>query len=150
MVRLSQLLITLIVFFGSVSITLGDKAHQVTFDDYIVHYNAFSSEFLNPTIARAVGVKQSGSRAVLTLAVKKKLPGQRPQSVAADIRVNAFNLVGQNQSLNLREIRDRGEIYYISDFNFVNSERMRFNITVRPEGDALSRDISFTQRLFRN
>ncbi len=115
--------------------------------DYIVHYNAISTESLPPSVATAYGITRSKNRGLLNISVLKK--GGDFQGVHAKIEVNATNLTGQLRTIDLRKIEEKQAIYYISDFSVADQETLDFSIKVTPEENQTAH-IKFRQQFFSN
>ncbi len=121
-------------------------ANQVKFKDYTIHFNAFPSEHLQPNIAKSVGIERDSSHAVVTVVINKNGESLTPESVKGIVAGNAFNLTGMMRTMKLREVNDRGAIYYISDFGVRNGERLTFNMSVRPEGELQKKEFKFDKQ----
>jgi hypothetical protein len=124
---------------------MAQNENEVSFANYTVHYNAFPSEFLEPKISKAVGLKRSASRGVITLAVKKR-DGNTSRSVKADIKGTATNLIGQIRRLDMIEVRDGDVVYYVGDFAIARDERLTFKLSVHPDGDTRREEFTFTHQ----
>jgi len=70
--------------------------------------------------------------------------------VTAVISGGKRNLLGQTSNIEFREIQEGNAIYYIGEFEFSNAERVRFNITVRPEMAGPSHKISWETQMYNN
>lgn len=119
------------------------------FGDYIVHFHAQSTTLLTPEIARAAGIRRSGSRAMLNVAVLRR-DENAELPVSAELRVAASNLLGQQKALELREVRDGAAIYYIGEMSVANEEIINFNVSVRPEGADVRHEFRFQQQFYRD
>jgi hypothetical protein len=115
--------------------------------DYIVHYNALSTESLPPTVARAYGITRSKNRGLLNVSVLKK--GGLFEGVNADIDATATNLTGQLRSIDLRRVQDQNAVYYLADFSVTDRETLDFSLMVTtPDGARGS--IKFRQQFYSN
>ena len=90
--------------------------------DYVVHFNALSTESLPPAVARAYGITRSKNKGLLNISVLRK--GGNFEGVEADIEVSATNLTGQLREINLRKIQEQNAIYYISEFSVADQETL--------------------------
>ena len=118
------------------------------FGDYVVHFNALTTDILQPKVATEYGIKRSGSHAMLNVVVLRKVLGATGQPVTATVTGIATTLNGQQRNLNLREIREPNAIYYIADFGIGNEEILTFMLDVRPEGETNSFKVQFRQQFF--
>jgi hypothetical protein len=122
------------------------QAEQSTdLGDAVVHYNAVRTDFFDPQIAKAYGIKRSKNRALLTITVLKKRMGLAAQPARAQVSAKAVNLSNQVKNLDMREITEGGAIYYIAEFPITHKETLDFIVQVTPEGGN-SQTIHFRQR----
>jgi len=136
----------LIVFTFNCPLLLAADENQVNFKDYTIHFNAFPSEHLQPNIAKAVGIERDSSRAVVTVVINKNDDLLKQKSVKANVNGNAFNLSGMMRRMKLREVNDRGAIYYISDFGVRDGERLTFAMSVKPDGETQKKEFKFNKK----
>jgi hypothetical protein len=130
-------------------IAAGAMAEQsVSFGDYTVHYSAFSTQDLSEEVARAYQIQRSTKRALLNVSVLKKLMGTTGQPVRARVKAIATNLHGQTQTIEMRELNDRGAIYYIGEFPVSNAETLKFNLEIDAEGEPAPFATAFDQEFF--
>jgi len=118
------------------------------FGEYVVHYNALTTDMLPPKVAHEYGIKRSRSRAMLNIVVLKKVLGATAQPVSARIEGKAVSLTGVSVPLSFREIREPNAIYYIAEFKVHNEERLRFEITAQPEGEKEALKVVFSKQFF--
>jgi len=117
---------------------------------YTIHHNAITTDMLSPEIAREYGLIRSRNRAMLNISVIKDVPDSTGQPVKADVRASTTNIIGQQRTLRLREIKEGDAIYYIADFLVRNEEKLNFHIDVKPEGMATFIPATFTQEFYTN
>jgi hypothetical protein len=118
------------------------------FGDYIVHYNAFNSDTLQPSMAEAYHIVRSKNRGIVTIAVMKKDVSPVGKPVRANISLNASNLTGQFRSFKTREINEGSSIYYVSEFHVAHEEMLDFTLQVLPEGETQSFTVKFRQKFY--
>ena len=116
------------------------------FGDYVVHYNAVTTDFLTPQVARAYGIRRSRSRALLTVSVMRRGLAGATMPVAAQVQAQAVNLSGQLRRIQLREVREENAIYHLGEFRLSGSETLDFTVEVRPEGADRPLIVRFRQR----
>jgi hypothetical protein len=110
---------------------------------YNVHYVAFASTFLSPSMAKKYNVVRGRNRALINISVlnKDNVP------VRAKLKGTVKNLPGQILTLNFEEVIEGDAIYYLAQTRFSDQELMRFNINfVGPDG--LSNELKFDQKLY--
>ncbi len=145
MFNLFRLVVLIVTVYLSPQL-LAAESNQINYKDYTIHYNAFPSDHLQPNVAKAVGIKRDPKRAVVTVVINRNKAGDAPESVKANVNGNAFNLTGMMRRMKLRELKDRGAVYYISDFGVRNGERLTFALSVKPEGETQEKEFKFTKQ----
>ena len=142
--KLTLLSATLAFLMVSFSI----RAEQFeTFGDYTIHYNALTTDVLQPAVAKAYGIKRSRSRVLLNVSVLKDVLGTASRPVTADVRARAINLNNQLKSISMRKA-DGGGIYYLGEVTVDHGETLSFIIDVSPEDTGKTHMIKFDQRFF--
>lgn len=124
---------------------LAQKATE--FDDYIVHYSAFTADILSPEVARNYDIQRSPSRGVLNVVVMHKEDG-KTKAVKAGIKASAVNLNQQLKRFKMREVVEGDAIYYLADFQVADKEVLDFTITATPQGSSRPLEIKFRQQFF--
>ena len=139
-------LITLTAALSSFSAN-AQQAQQ--FEDDTVHYNALNSSLISPQVAKAYGIKRSGSRALINVTVMKNTENQPPKAVKAMVSATGRDLLGQTRSIQMREILEGGDaIYYIGEMPVRNMETFDFTIKVTPEGRSQPFEVKFRQQFY--
>ncbi len=116
--------------------------------DFVVHFNAQSTDQLPPEVARAYNIVRSKNRAMLNVSIIRKSDNS---PVAGDVTVQTVNLTGQLKSVTMRKIEEPGDVvavYYIGETPVANRETLVFDITVRPDGTTRSSDVRFKREFF--
>jgi len=128
------------------SAEIGPKSQ--TFGDYTVHYNAFTSDSLQPSMAKAYGITRSKNRGLVSISILKKSLSPLGKPVKAKVSAEANNLTGQWKSIPIREINDGGAVYYISEFRVAHKEVLTFKITAVPEDSDQELQVKFQQQFY--
>jgi hypothetical protein len=76
------------------------------FGDYVLHFNAISTDKLTPEVARAYDITRSKNRAMLNVSIIRKVEGTMGEAVGGSVSASANNLTGQTKNLVLRQIQD--------------------------------------------
>ncbi|MGD8643200.1 MAG: DUF4426 domain-containing protein [Chromatiales bacterium] len=118
------------------------------FGDYVVHYNALTTDFLTPQVAKHYGISRSKNRGMLNVSVLSKSMGVPNRSVKAEVSAEAKNLNAQVKPMNLREISEGNAVYYIAEFPISDRETLDFKIDVTPEGGGGPMSVSFRQQFY--
>lgn len=119
-----------------------------SFGDYTVHYNALTTDLIDPAVARAYGIVRSKSRALINVAVLRKVMGTSGQPVRATVEASATNLSSQLKSVDMRELNEGGAIYYIGELPVAHDETLDIRIVVTPEGSELKHTTTFRQEFY--
>jgi hypothetical protein len=146
---MKQFLISLLLL-ATLSFSLSSEAQQSQdFGEYVVHYNALNTNLIPPQVAQGYGIRRSSSRALLNVAVLKKVMDTPGTPVGALVTANGTNLTGQRRDIEIRKIEDpEGAIYYIGEFPVHHLETYRFNIQVTVEGEEEPLVVKFKQQFF--
>ncbi len=119
-----------------------------SFGDFTVHYNAFTTDALQPQLARAYGIKRSKSRVLLNVSVLKRVLGTTGRPVTADVSARAINLNNQLKTITMRKVDENGGIYYLGELTVDHGETLTFILEVSPEDAGETHTIEFQQRFF--
>lgn len=118
------------------------------FGDYTVHYSAFTTDNLTPSVARAYNIPRSKNRALLNISVLKKTADGPSKPSRARIKGTTTNLSQQLRELSLREISEKGAIYYIAETPVDNAETLKYNLEITPEGETITYKFSFQEQFY--
>lgn len=139
----------LLFFAGLLALTTISKAEQSQdFGDYVVHFNAITTNNLPPQAASAYNIQRSANKALLNITVLKKVMGAPGTPVEADVRAEAVNLTNQHHVLSMREVKEQNAIYYLGMLNVDDEETYDFTVTVSPEGVPQKFVVKFRQQFF--
>jgi hypothetical protein len=113
------------------------------FDDYLVHYNALSTDLLPAEVAAQYKLARSSKQGLINIAVQKA--GTEPVPVAAEIRGTVANLAGQRSDIAVREIRETDAIYYLAEFPVRGTDTLSFDLRITPAGGARAYTLKFSK-----
>lgn len=125
---------------------LAQNEYEISFGNYIVNYNTFPTTFLEPAIAKAVGIKRDAAHGAMTIAIRRKTEGIELIPIKAEVTASATNLIGQLRKLEFKEVKDAKALYYIADFTVARNEALTFTVTLVPEGEAQRHEFKFTRQ----
>jgi len=114
----------------------------------IACFNALTTDFLEPEIARANNITRSKSRAMVNVAIHKKNSDGSKTPVSASLNDKVTNLTGQLKNVDWRKINEGTAIYYIGLINVANGETLIFDLEPVPEGQDESIAVRFQHRFF--
>ncbi|KTC63051.1 homoserine acetyltransferase, partial [Pseudomonas fluorescens ABAC62] len=106
-----------------------------------VHYNTFTSSFLQPETAQAAGIVRSKEKGLINVTVIK---GVTP--VAAQVTGTIKDLGGKSEILTFKQINEKGGISYLAPYSVTQREYKTFTINVETGGKA--HGFQFNQELF--
>jgi len=124
------------------------SAAEKQFGDYIVHYNAFASDFLSPEIASAYGITRSRNVALLNVTILKRSSQGERTPIDATLEASAVNLLKKNKPIKLRRIAEDGAIYHIAEFDIVDRETLNFTVIAHDQNNQIG-TIKFRQQFFK-
>ncbi len=133
----------------SLSFSLNANAQNILENDqYVVHYNAFNSTFIDPIAAKQNKLVRSKYTAMLNIAVHKKLGDKTTKAISSILTGSVENLVGQQQTLTFVKIKEGDAIYYIASFKFVDQEQMNFSVDVQPDPNKAPIKLTLSQKFY--
>jgi len=133
----------------SLAMPLTAQAEQSKmFGNYTVHYSAFTTDNLTPSIARAYNIPRSKKRALLNISVLKKTPDGSSKPSRASVKGTTTSLSHQLRELSPREISEKGTIYYIAETPVDNAETLNYDLEITPEGETTTYKLSFHEQFF--
>lgn len=142
----------LLVLAGCLALTgnsaIAESAKE--FGDYVVHFNAFRSDTLSADIAKKYDLTRRNNRAIINIAVLKKVMATTGKPTAAKVSGHVSNLTGQMKNLGFREIREGNAIYYLAETKFTDGEFLKFELKIIPEGQTQPMRLKFDKRFFTN
>lgn len=115
------------------------------FGSHVLHYRAFRSDQISPQIARAYDLPRSRNRALVNIALVRKIPNTLGKPVRGQVELSARNLLGQQKQVSIREIEDGGAIYYLGETSISHNETLIFELSVLPEDGEMAYTVRFTQ-----
>ena len=141
--------ITLALFSLALLLTAPARAENIQdFGDYVVHYNALTTDMIPPMVARENDITRSKNRAMLNVVVLKKVLGASGKPTPAEVSGKSISLTGRQNELEFREVRETNAVYYIAQFAVSNEQRLTFDIMVTPEGENEPLEVRFRQQFF--
>ena len=146
---LSAVCSLLIVAFASTPTLAQDTAEQSKdFGDFVVHYNAFSTDLLPADVARSYQIVRSANRALLNVVILRKEEGTTGVPVTAEVVVRVSNLAGQLKDVTMRLVQEQDAIYYIGEVSVSDGETLVFDIEVTPADEVEPRKLRFQQQFY--
>jgi len=137
---LSALILTL-AFVGNVSAEQKQKV-----GNFDIHYVAFGSTFLTPTIAKSYGIKRSSYTGIINVSVLDTNQDGNPP-VAVEISGIANNLLDARINLQFREIREADAIYYVAEVPYRDDQEINFKLAIKYQ-NKLNTQLKFKQKFY--
>jgi len=118
------------------------------FGDLEVHYNALTTDELQPDVARTYKIERSKTRGLVTLSVlrKNKLGALTP--VPAKLAIYVTNLTQQLANVDMREVKEGTAIYYLGEFRVAPPDTLKFTATIEVAGEP-KHEMTFDQQFFK-
>ena len=118
------------------------------FGDYVLHFNALTTDRLTAEIARRHGIVRSSNRAMLNVSILRKEEGSVGIPVRGTVEVSAANLTGQLKNVNLREITEADAIYYIGESSVADGETLVYSIDATPTDESGPLSVRYMKQFF--
>lgn len=118
------------------------------FGPFEIHYNALTTDELQPEVARTYNIERSKTRGLLTMSVLKKNKIGVPSPVPAKVSVYVTNLTRQLANVTMREVKEGAAIYYLGEFRVAPPDTLTFTATVEVPGQ-LKQELTFDQQFFK-
>ena len=124
-------------------------AETVIYGDTEIHYSIFNTSFLQPQVAEAYDIVRAKDRALINIAVRRKLENNATEASAATITGTVNDLI-HRRDLQFIEIREQGAIYYLAEMKFINQETLYFDISVQPNAMETPHKLEFRHTFYRD
>lgn len=118
--------------------------------NHIIYFNALTTDFLEPEIARANNITRSKSRAMVNISIQKKNADGSKTPVSANLNATVSNLTGQLKNVDWRKVSEGSAIYYLGLVNIADGETLIFDLQPIPEGQDESIAVRFQHRFFKD
>lgn len=146
--KLSAALIMMAALLSTTMSSTVSAEQMVTHGDYMIHYNAFNSSFIQPDVAASYGIQRSKTKGLLNISVLQKQADGSTKPVTAVVAGDVISLTSQKQTLNFQTIKETGALYYIGEFVFTDDQVLRFDLKVQPDPNLPAYSIKFEQRFY--
>jgi len=146
--QISLFLLKLFVLAGLPSAVWAQNSE--TFGDYTVYYNAFTSDTLQPSVAKSYNITRSKNLGLLSVSVVKKSLSPTGTPVTAQVKAEATNLTGQLKTVDVREVDDGNAIYYLAEIYVTHKEVLDFTLSITPKGESRPFVVKFRQQFYTN
>ncbi len=143
-------IITLLLLMATpLTCTFAANSSSKVQGDYTVFYTAFTSDTIQPNMAKTYNIKRSKNRGLLSVSVvKKKDLSPMGTPVKAKVKAAATNLTGQLKDIEVRQIDEGQSVYYISEFPVAHKEVLDFTLDIIPEGESKPIKVKFRQQFY--
>jgi hypothetical protein len=121
---------------------------HVDFGDYVVYFNAVTTDHLTQDIASQYGIVRSRDRVLLNVAIHRKVGGGSTEAVTGTVSASATNLNGQLRNMSLREIREEKAIYYVGELGVTDGEVLIYTVDALPVGTNRTLNLRFQKQYF--
>ena len=118
------------------------------FGDYVLHFNAVTTDQIGAQASSEYGIVRSKNRALLNVNIMRNQEIGLPMAVAGAVTASATNLTGQLRRLNVREIREGDAIYYLAETQIINAESLIFTVEAIPESETGALTVRFQRQFY--
>jgi hypothetical protein len=118
------------------------------FGDLEVHYNALTTDELQPDVARTYKIERSKTRGLVTLSVLRKNKVGALTPVPAKLSLYVTNLTQQLANVDMREVKEGTAIYYLGEFRVAPPDTLKFTATIEVAGEP-KHEMTFDQQFFK-
>lgn len=118
------------------------------FGDLEVHYNALTTDELQPDVARTYKIERSKTRGLVTLSVLRKNKVGVLTPVPAKLSMYVTNLTQQLANVDMREVKEGTAIYYLGEFRVAPPDTLKFTATVEVAGEP-KHELTFDQKFYK-
>lgn len=117
---------------------------QQQFGDVTIHYNAFGSGMLQPSIARDNGLIRSKGMGVINITAIRD-----GKTVTASVDGSVADLTGRKKALSFRPVSENGSVNYIAQYDVQPDTSATYIFTINVKtGDDQANTLSFNQEIF--
>jgi hypothetical protein len=113
-----------------------------------IHYNALTTDELQPDVARTYKIERSKTRGLVTLSVLRKNKVGALTPVPAKLSMYVTNLTQQLANIDMREIKEGTAIYYLGEFRVAPPDTLKFTATVEVAGEP-KHELTFDQKFYK-
>ena len=138
----------LVIASAALVMTNVSQASEKRVGDYIIHYNAFTSSFIQPETAVQYNIQRSKYTALLNVSVHKVVEDGKDKPLKVALRGKATNNLGQLQELAFKEIVEGEAVYYLADFQFRDQESTDIDFTINIPGYSKPVSINIDQTFY--
>ncbi len=139
--RLCTILILTMGLFGA-----AHAEQKTVVGNFDIHYMAFGSTFLTPTIAKTYNIKRSQYTGIVNITVLDNRLKNKP-SMPVKIEGVAKNILDSHVNLEFKEIREGDAIYYIAEVPYRDDGTIHFDIDIN-HGKELHTSVKFKQKFY--
>ena len=119
------------------------------FGPYDVHYSVLTTTFISPDTAKRYGNTRGKNRALLNIAVRKRLENGSTRAQHAIVKGSSSDLI-HSVDLPFTEITEQDAIYYLAEFRFFHKEMRTFTIKIQPDPNIAAYTLKFSKSLYND
>ena len=138
----------LVLMFALIAAT-ANAEQKKTFGNYDVHYSVMNSTFISPETAKNYGITRGKNRALINIAIRKRLDNGQTTPQRAIVKGRSSDLV-RSVDLPFTEVTEQGAIYYLAEFRFHHKEMRTFDIKVQPDPNIAAYTLKFSKTLYKD
>ncbi len=126
-----------------VSVEQASADQFISWQGYEIHYSSFSSLIIPADVAGVHGITRAKNRIITNISIR-----QGDDSVAANIKGSAVNLLGQSLSLEFSEVVEQNAIYYLANHVINEKDSIKFKIDIQPVNTTDTYHLQFSRHYY--
>lgn len=97
---------------------------------------------LTAEAAKNYNVERSPNRGLLTVTLVKKAKSGKNETLAGQVYAGAINLRNNLSNIPIREVQDKGSIYYLGEFQVTAPDTLRFLVNANVMGKTMKSEFA--------
>ncbi|MCU4674509.1 DUF4426 domain-containing protein [Catenovulum sp. 2E275] len=121
--------------------------HQTVKGNWEIHHIAFPSTFIQPSVAKAVGVNRRNTNGLINVSI---LDTKQTPKKPLKLKLSGYaqNLVGQRKELTFKEVDEGDAVYYLAELAYSNQETFKIYVTLTDTNTGRVENIMFMQKMW--
>ncbi len=97
---------------------------------------------LTAEAAKSYNIERSPSRGLLTVTLVKKSRSGKNETLAGQVYAGAINLKNNLSNIPIREVQDKGSVYYLGEFQVSTPDTLRFLVNANVMGKTMKSEFA--------
>ncbi len=132
-----------LLVLGAVVVTMPATANdRYSTRDIELYSVAVPTMELTAEAAKNYNVERSPNRGLLTVTLVKKAKSGKNETLAGQIYAGAINLKNNLSNIPIREVQDKGSVYYLGEFQVTTPDTLRFLVNANVMGKTMKSEFA--------